>query len=405
MELGQILVRLGGGVSLGRERPSLASSEWKKFCRRTPALASLDAEKHSLMKGQLSSCLTSSTVRRSQADSSWTPWLRPDERRLDEEEEEEGVRTGRKGLGGGVISAGTEEQSGKLEHLGLLRTWLGGGVTPFWVLEVLGPTAALEEEGGAFFPDDLSDRKQEHRAGVFMICNPSHSSMLSESPFRLQILHRVLSSERDHMTLLSRVDRSFFSSSPGRKMNHNIIYTGLGCYGYRAGLLRIQRWCCYGYSPGLLRTQRWGCYGYLPSGALRNFLSMPCSTWPSARARERTVELTPWGVPLPLPPPPSARRPCSLPHNRKHNRLALRHLHPAERQEDTVSQRALVDPVLHVQQQVSETRLQVSMLAALESRSSWSRSLSCSSASRRPLSRFPRGFSASSRRSTSSIEL
>jgi len=75
----------------------------------------------SLMKGQLSSCLTSSTVRRSQADSSWTPWLRPDERRLDEEEEdeeeEEGVRTGRKGLGGGVISAGTEEQSGKLEHL------------------------------------------------------------------------------------------------------------------------------------------------------------------------------------------------------------------------------------------------------------------------------------------------
>lgn len=37
----QILERLGGGLSLGRERPSLASSAWKKFCSRTPALASL----------------------------------------------------------------------------------------------------------------------------------------------------------------------------------------------------------------------------------------------------------------------------------------------------------------------------------------------------------------------------
>ena len=63
------------------------------------------------MKGQLSSCLTSSTVRRSQADSSWTPWLRPDERREEEEEEEEGgstVRMGRGALGEGVFSAGIE---------------------------------------------------------------------------------------------------------------------------------------------------------------------------------------------------------------------------------------------------------------------------------------------------------
>lgn len=52
------------------------------------------------MKGQLSSCLTSSTVRCSQADSSWTPWFLPEERRLDEDEEEadEGGRTGRTGL-------------------------------------------------------------------------------------------------------------------------------------------------------------------------------------------------------------------------------------------------------------------------------------------------------------------
>lgn len=45
------------------------------------------------MKGQLSSCLTSSTVNCSQADSSWTPRFLPELRRLEEEPETEGVRT------------------------------------------------------------------------------------------------------------------------------------------------------------------------------------------------------------------------------------------------------------------------------------------------------------------------
>ena len=65
------------------------------------------------MKGQLSSCRTSSTVSCSQADSSWTPWFLPEERRLDEDEaeraEDEGGRTGLEGLeglGGGVTSWG-----------------------------------------------------------------------------------------------------------------------------------------------------------------------------------------------------------------------------------------------------------------------------------------------------------
>lgn len=68
------------------------------------------------MKGQLSSCLTSSTVSCSQADSSWTPWFLPEERRLDEEVEEEeeeaaGGRTGLDGLEGGVTSAGEADIS------------------------------------------------------------------------------------------------------------------------------------------------------------------------------------------------------------------------------------------------------------------------------------------------------
>lgn len=60
------------------------------------------------MKGQLSSCLTSSTVSCSQADSSWTPWFLPEERRLDEDEEDddEGGRTGLEGLGGDGPSVG-----------------------------------------------------------------------------------------------------------------------------------------------------------------------------------------------------------------------------------------------------------------------------------------------------------
>ncbi len=73
------------------------------------------------MKGQLSSCLTSSTVSCSQADSSCTPWFLPEERRLDEDEEEEEEedeeertgRTGLEGLGGGAASGGGAEGRGK----------------------------------------------------------------------------------------------------------------------------------------------------------------------------------------------------------------------------------------------------------------------------------------------------
>lgn len=67
------------------------------------------------MKGQLSSCLTSSTVSCSQADSSWTPWFLPEERRLDEDDDDddEGERMGRtglEGLGGGAMSGGKAEE-------------------------------------------------------------------------------------------------------------------------------------------------------------------------------------------------------------------------------------------------------------------------------------------------------
>ena len=50
----------------------------------------------SFLKGQLASCLTSSTVSCSQADSSWTPRFLPELRRLEEDEEEgvdDGVKT------------------------------------------------------------------------------------------------------------------------------------------------------------------------------------------------------------------------------------------------------------------------------------------------------------------------
>ena len=66
------------------------------------------------MKGQLSSCLTSSTVSSSQADSSWTPWFLPEERRLEEEEVAAGVRTGLEGFGGAVVSV--EEQRGDVQR-------------------------------------------------------------------------------------------------------------------------------------------------------------------------------------------------------------------------------------------------------------------------------------------------
>lgn len=61
------------------------------------------------MKGQLSSCLTSSTVSCSQAENSWTPWFLPEDRRLDDDEEDdddddEGGRMGLEGLGGGATS-------------------------------------------------------------------------------------------------------------------------------------------------------------------------------------------------------------------------------------------------------------------------------------------------------------
>ena len=61
------------------------------------------------MKGQLSSCLTSSTVSCSQADSSWTPWFLPEERRL---EEELGGSTGLEGLGEGAASGQGAEDRG-----------------------------------------------------------------------------------------------------------------------------------------------------------------------------------------------------------------------------------------------------------------------------------------------------
>lgn len=67
------------------------------------------------MKGQLSSCLTSSTISCSQADSSWTPWFLPEERRLDEDEEDnevEGGRTGLVGLGAGAASGKAVEVTG-----------------------------------------------------------------------------------------------------------------------------------------------------------------------------------------------------------------------------------------------------------------------------------------------------
>lgn len=61
------------------------------------------------MKGQLSSCLTSSTVSCSQADSSCTPWFLPEERRLDEEgdDDDKGRSTGLEDLGGGATSEGS----------------------------------------------------------------------------------------------------------------------------------------------------------------------------------------------------------------------------------------------------------------------------------------------------------
>lgn len=63
------------------------------------------------MKGQLSGCLTSSTISCSQVDSSWTPWFLPEERRLDEDEDEEDM-TGLDGLG---AASETRPESGLVE--------------------------------------------------------------------------------------------------------------------------------------------------------------------------------------------------------------------------------------------------------------------------------------------------
>lgn len=52
----------------------------------------------SFINGQLSGCLTSSTISCSQVDSSWMPWLLPEDRRL---QEAEGA-TGLDALGGGA---------------------------------------------------------------------------------------------------------------------------------------------------------------------------------------------------------------------------------------------------------------------------------------------------------------
>lgn len=54
----------------------------------------------SLTKGQLSSCRTSSTMRCSQADSSWTPWFLPEDLLLPEEEAGPEGSTGRVALEG-----------------------------------------------------------------------------------------------------------------------------------------------------------------------------------------------------------------------------------------------------------------------------------------------------------------
>lgn len=91
------------------------------------------------MKGQLSWCRTSSTTICSQADSSWTPWCRPEERRLEEDEEEE--RTGLDGLGAGPGSGPVWG----LEPFEAGTSWLS--------LELL--RLPLDKGGDGFFPEDL----------------------------------------------------------------------------------------------------------------------------------------------------------------------------------------------------------------------------------------------------------
>lgn len=77
------------------------------------------------MKGQLSSCLTSSTVSCSQADSSWTPWFLPEERRL---EQDEGGRTGLDGLGlRGAAPASRKEMRSEVFTGGVQLTHMAGG--------------------------------------------------------------------------------------------------------------------------------------------------------------------------------------------------------------------------------------------------------------------------------------
>lgn len=68
----------------------------------------------SFMKGQLSSCRTSSTVSCSHADSSWTPWFLPEDRRLDEDWSD-GERMALEGLGGA-------ESMGGAEHVGVVHS-------------------------------------------------------------------------------------------------------------------------------------------------------------------------------------------------------------------------------------------------------------------------------------------
>lgn len=89
----------------------------------------------SFINGQLSWCLTSSTISCSQVDSSWTPWLLPEDRRPEEAEAEaeaEGV-TGLDGLGGGAAPGRRRQRQKQLKET------FGYWLPPDWPI----PAAAL----------------------------------------------------------------------------------------------------------------------------------------------------------------------------------------------------------------------------------------------------------------------
>lgn len=143
----------------------------------------------SFMKGQLSSCRTSSTVSCSQADSSWTPWFLPEERRLDEDASA-GERMALEGLGG-VESVKVQNMWGWFV-LNVPSPWTPPLLLPvgdfFWSGDVLALLVGVEfswlrralvlpERGGAlhvfdfdlggvvFFPEDLFEGSRQLRFG------------------------------------------------------------------------------------------------------------------------------------------------------------------------------------------------------------------------------------------------